>query len=281
MLHGTYAVAAGSAPGDPVELARAEVASRVDAPLRDLALGMLDSPLLTLDLRAAAEFPPLPTDLMETYGATPEELRAISEATHLVAVRTAYQPGWPPAHEWAARAVAGALGAALDAPVVDVFTPQVLAQERLRRSLPDEHGYIRLIDWMLLPHTEGPDGCWFTTRGLARFGLPELQTDNVPAPLVEPWGRVLNGLARRLLDLWQAELRDGEGGVFVELPEIVAFGLADVAAADGGTEGLRREISVRLRLDTVAEDESYLTVLPPDGDPDDAAFAALCTGLFG
>jgi hypothetical protein len=285
MLYGTYAVAAGASPGDPVELARAQVTRRVAAPLRELALGMLDSPLLTLDLRPAGEFPPLPVELLETFGAGPAELAAIEAATHLLAVRAGYQPGWPPAHEWAARAVAGALGRSLAAPVVDVFTPQVLPPDRLERSLPDEHGYTRLIDWILLLHTEGQHGCWFTTKGLGRFGLPELQAEGVPAHLVDQWGRILNGLARRLLDLWLAELRAVDRPDAVELPEIVAVGLQDVAAAHGTTETMRREVSVRLRLETVdtaTGPESSLAVLPPDGElPTPEQFSALCTGLFG
>lgn len=282
MLRATYAVAAGGAPEDPVELAREQITRRVPGPLRELALGMLDSPLLTLDLRSAGEFPPLPVDLLATFGATAEQLGAVSDATHVLAVRAAYQPGWPPAHEWAARAVAGALGAALGAPVVDVFIPQVLSQGRLQRSLPDDDGYTRLIDWMLLPHSESPHGFWFTTKGLARFGLPELQTEFVPANLVEPWGRALNGLARRLLDLWLDELRAGERPIFVEIPENLTVGLQDVAAAHGTEEEMRREVSVRLRLDTVAESGTFLTVLPPDGRTDNAEYlAALCAGLFG
>ncbi len=86
--------------------------------------------------------------------------------------------------------------------MIDVFTPQILTPPHLLRSLNDFH----LTDWMLLPHTSGPHGSFVTTKGLARFGLPELRTENVPPDLVEPWGRLLNGLAHRVLDLWLDEL---------------------------------------------------------------------------
>ncbi|WP_268817581.1 hypothetical protein [Thermomonospora echinospora] len=281
MVHGTYAVAAGAPPGDPMELAREQVTRRVPAPLRELALGMLGSPLLTLDLRPAGKFPPLPTDLLAAFGASSGQVAEVSAATHVCAVRAAYQPGWPPAHEWAARAVAGALGAALDAPVVDVFTPQVLDPDRLWRSLPDERGHTRLVDWMLLAHTEGPAGFWFNTKGLARFGLPELHAEDVPADLVEPCGQLLNGLARRLLDLWVEELRAGQRSAFAELPETVPIGPADVAAAHGAPDPreTRRDVRVRLRLDTT-ESQALLTVLPPGPDAADGV-AGLCTRLFG
>ncbi|MFI0351744.1 hypothetical protein [Actinomadura sp. 9N407] len=296
-LEATYAVALAAPPPDPRELARERVARWIEAPLRDLVLGMLDSPLLTLDLRPAAEFPPLPADLLVAYGATRRDLAGIAAASHLLAVRAAYRPGWPPAHEWVTRAIAGAIG--LEAadkgravPVIDVFTPQVLAADRIRDSLPGPDGTVRLTDWILLPHTpvsasdaahasdaSDEEWFWFTTKGLARFGLPELQTEHVPSRLVEPWGRLLNGLASRLLGLWLDEIPAGEQPVFVELPEIVSVGLRDVAAAQGAEEPAGREVRVRLRMDADGTGRPLLTVLPADGGPD--GLEALCTALFG
>ncbi|MFG2085101.1 MULTISPECIES: hypothetical protein [unclassified Spirillospora] len=276
-LYGTYAVALPTPIADPAALAHDEVTRRTRPPLRDLVLGMLDSPMLTLDQRPAGDFPPLPGDLLAAYRAAPSDLTAIDSAAHLLAVSSAYRPGRPPAHEWAARAVAGAVGAALTAPVIDVFTPQVLPLAHLERSLPGPDGTFRLTDWMLLPHTSGPDGFFFTTKGLARFGLPELQTENVPPALLEPWGRLLNGLARRVLDLWLDELPAGEQPLVVDVPELVSVGLRDIAAAQGTDDPMRREVSVRLRLDT--GEPPVLTVLPAEDGPD--RLESLCAALFG
>ncbi|XRQ05601.1 hypothetical protein ACN3XK_55015 [Actinomadura welshii] len=276
-LYGTYAVPLPAPITDPAELAHDEVTRRIRPPLRDLVLGMLDSPMLTLDQRPAGDFPPLPGDLLAAYGADPPDLAAVDAAAHLLAVRAAYRPGRPPAHEWSARAVAGAVGASLPAPVVDVFTPQVLRPGHLARSLPAPDGTFRLTDWMLLPHTSGAHGFFFTTKGLARFGLPELQTEDVPPGLVEPWGRLLNGLARRVLDLWLDELPAGEQPLVVDVPEVVSVGLQDIAAAQGTDEALRREVSVRLRLDP--GEPPVLTVLPAEDGPD--RLESLCAALFG
>jgi hypothetical protein len=281
-LQATYAVAFPAPPPDPRALVRERVSRLITGPLRGLVLRMVDSALLTLDLRPAAEFPPLPADLLAAFGAAPGELAAIGSASHLLAVRAAYRPGWPPAHEWAARAVAGAAGALgtdRPVPVIDVFTPQVLDAARIERSLPGPDGTVRLTDWILLPHTAGPGGFWFTTKGMARFGLPELQTENVPPHLVEPWGRLLNGLASRLLGLWLDGLPAGERPVFVELPEIVSVGLQDIAAAQGVKEAAHREVSVGLRLDSDEQGEPLLTVLPAGNGAD--GLESLCATLFG
>lgn len=276
-LYGTYAVALTEPIRDPAALARAQLLRRTEPPLRDLVLGMLGSPMLTLDQRPAEGFPPLPADLLAAYGGSPSDVEAVAAAPHVLAVRAAYRPGRPPAHEWAARAVAGAVGAAVSAPVIDVFTPQVLAHDRLFRSLPGPGGAVRLTDWMLLPHTTGRDGSYITTRGLARFGLPELQTEHVPPGLVEPWGRLLNGLAHHVLDLWLDELPAGEQPLVIEIPEVVSVGLQDIAAAQGADEPMRREVSVRLRHDP--SPDPVLTVLPAEDGPD--RLRSLCATLFG
>ncbi|NKZ09166.1 hypothetical protein HGB48_36330 [Actinomadura latina] len=265
-LFGTYAVALAEPLDDPAALAHDHVTRHTAPPLRDLVLGMLGSPMLTVDQRPEADFPPLPRDLLAAYGAAAPDLEAISSAAHVIAVRAAYRPGRPPAHEWASRTVAGALGAIADAPVIDIFTPQILTLPHLLRSLPAPDGAFRLTDWMLLPHTSGPHGFFFTTKGLARFGLPELQTENVPASLVEPWGRLLNGLAHRLLDLWLDEVP--ADALTLDIPETIPVALQDIAAAQGTEDPMRREVPVRLRLD-----RAVLTVAD---DPE-----ALCTALFG
>ncbi|WP_244938728.1 hypothetical protein [Actinomadura madurae] len=276
-LYGTYALALSDPIPDPAALAHAEVTRRTSPPLRDLVLGMLDSPMLTLDQRPAGDFPPLPGELLAAYGASPSTLKTVDAAAHVLAVRAAYRPGRPPAHEWSARAVAGAIAAVSAAPVIDVLTPQVLSHDHLFRSLPAPDGTFRLTDWMLLPHTAAPGGFYFTTKGLARFGLPELQTEDVPHRLVEPWGRLLNGLARRVLDIWLDELPAGEQPLVVEIPELVSVGLQDIAAAQGTDEPMRREVSVRLRLDP--RPRPVLTVLPAEDGPD--RLEALCAALFG
>ncbi|NDU77691.1 hypothetical protein GWI34_34535 [Actinomadura sp. DSM 109109] len=276
-LYGTYAVALAEPIPDPAALARERLARRIPPPLRDLVLGMLGSPMLTLDQRPAGGFPPLPADLLAVYGGSPADVDAVAAAAHVLAVRAAYRPGRPPAHEWAARAVAGALGEAASAPVIDVFTPQILTHGRLFRSLPGPDGTVRLTDWMLLPHTTGRDGSYIVTKGLARFGLPELQTENVPPGLVEAWGRLLNGLARHVLDLWLDELPAGEQPLVVEIPDVVFVGLQDIAAAQGADEPMRREVPVKLRLDP--SPDPVLTVLPAEDGPD--PLRTLCATLFG
>jgi hypothetical protein len=85
-----------------------------------------------------------------------------------------------PIHEWAARATAAALAAELGVPLVDTLIPRVMDAGKAMASLPDPDGLFRLSDWVLVLHSAGNRGLWVTSKGLGRFGLPELQAGNVP-----------------------------------------------------------------------------------------------------
>ena len=157
----------------------ATLAGRLAEPVYALARQMLDSPLMTVDTRTIDEFPRLPPDLLTAFGASAEQLDRLAAATHLVVVQAEYRPGWPPAHEWAARAVAAAIAETVDGDVVDVFGLQFLDPATALRSLPDDQGRVRLVDWVLVPYSSDDEGLWFTTKGLRRFGLLELQTQGL------------------------------------------------------------------------------------------------------
>lgn len=281
-LHAVYAVTVPQHPPDLVELVRSRMPHWTAAPLSELVLKMLDSPLLTIEVRAAAEFPPLPTEMLAAYRSPESDLARIESATHVIAVRAAHPPGRPLTHEWAARAAAGVIAAELDAPVVDVFTPRILPAAELTASLPDSAGRTRLVDWMLIPHSQGRAGLDFDTKGLARFGLPELRADGVPPELLQPWGGLFNGLARALLDRWLDELGDGALPIFVELPETFDVGTDDVAAAIGGAAERVRTVAVRLRLDDSGDASPVLAVVPGDGHADAVPryYRTVCDQLF-
>ena len=70
----------------------------------------------------------------------------------------------------------------------------------LRAGLPDDTRSLRAGDWIIVIASQDTGGDWLSTKGLGRFGLPELSTKNVPPHLAAPWTCVLNGLAQALLN---------------------------------------------------------------------------------
>ncbi|MEV0154567.1 DUF2314 domain-containing protein [Micromonospora sp. NPDC050686] len=285
-LSATYLVPMAGLPRMSPKTAVRALAGRLAEPVFGLAKQMLDSPLMSVDTRPISEFPELPPDLLTAFGATEEQLGRLASASHLVVVQAEYRPGWPPAHEWAARAVAAAIAETVDGDVVDVFGLQFLDPAAALRSLPDERGRIRLVDWVLVPYSSDAEGLWFTTKGLRRFGLLELQTQGVPDHLTRAWGAVLTGAARRLLRTWTDGLAGEEVPAFVQLPVLATVTGHDIAVAYGNPEqhGATAPVLLALELDpaTDPEADSFITLRPPPGHPGPAGryFATACATLF-
>lgn len=285
-LDATYLVPIEGLPRVSPKTAVEGLAGRLAPPVHGLAKQMLDSPLMSVDTRTVDEFPELPPDLLAAFGATEEQLARLAAATHLVVVQAEYRPGWPPAHEWAARAVAAAVAETVGGDVVDVFGLQFLDPAAALRSLPDEHGRIRLVDWVLVPYSSDADGLWFTTKGLRRFGLLELQAQGVPDHLTRAWGAVMTGAARRLLRDWTDGLAGEEVPAFVQLPVLATVTGHDIAVAYGNPEqhGATAPVLLRLELDpaTDPDADSFLSLNPPPGHPGPPGryFAAACATLF-
>ena len=141
------------------------------------------------------------------------------------------------------------------------------------------------MDWVTIPQSRGELGYWFTTRGLRRYGLPELQTLDVPGSLTGPWTNALTGIAQRLVDEWQAALESDDRPSFVEIPSVFSLSEADVARAFGLAPRGGGRARIRLRLDPAPDPESevFLTVIPPDDFPLSAGeyIADVCNALWG
>jgi hypothetical protein len=284
----------------PAEAARARareaLPARVDDSLAAMVLATLDVPaLVTFSARPARDLRPLPVTLQQYLGASPEQIQAMVTATEFIEVCGLYRPGWPPVQEWAARAAAAALAADLGVPVLDAFVPRVLGPEKALAALPDGGLNIRLSDWVLALHSQGPLGLWFTSRGLGRFGLPELQARNVPPHLAQPFAVAFTALASRLLDLWLHALAGAGKAAFAQVPVIIDVAESDVARAcrpsprgrrQAGPAAAREPVAtVGLAFDPAVDDraDSFLTVMPPDDWPSSAGehLAAVCAALVG
>jgi len=261
---------------------------RLSRPVRDLTRQMLGSPLMTVQTRPVDRLPQLPPDLLAAFGATGGQLARLRTAQRCVVVQASYRPGWPPAHEWAARAVGAALADALGVDLIDLFGLQFLDPAGALRSLPDADGRIRLVDWVLVPYSPDDDGLWFTTKGLRRFGLLELQAQQVPPRFVRAWGAIMTGTARRLLRIWTEALAEPEPPAFVQLPVNLPVSGHDIAVAYGNQDRHDSAGSALLRIvldpSTDPEADSFLTLRPPpqvaDSDAGDY-FTQVCGELFG
>jgi hypothetical protein len=209
-----------------------------------------------------------------------------SSAGEFVMIRALSRPGWPPMHEWAGRACAAVLAAEAGVPLVDTAIPQVLTVDAALRMLPAAgDGRFRLADWVLVFQSAGSGGLRMATRGLGRFGLPELQVRNVPPQLGRAWTHVLNGVASRLLGTWLHALRDQAGSAFARLPERLEIREGDIARAYDAPGAGGPAVAVRLTVDPGPEDQadSFMSIQPPDDYPASAGefMAGVHAALFG
>ncbi|WP_433044219.1 DUF2314 domain-containing protein [Dactylosporangium sp. CS-033363] len=267
----TYVVATDRPPADPAAAASA-AAARIEGPLGEAVRRMLDGPLMQVGVSPVADAPPLPVEHLRMFGGPAEALRAVVTATHLVVVQAAFGPGWPPAHEWHARAVAAGIAADTGGALVDLYTPQVLDPAAALASLPRPDGTSALSAWVLVPQFEGDRGLTMITRGLGRFGLPELQLLDVPPALGRAWTSALTGIARALVVRWAQAVERAAGAAFVRVPDDLTVTAADATLAYGNPPGpgaQARAAVVRLRLDRddpgAPEPDALLTVGPPEG----------------
>ncbi len=285
VLAAVYLVPASMPAEAATTRARAAITRHVAEPLRGIVAGMLDRPILTMRLRPASALPAVPARLQEYLGADPAHIQTVSEAAALITVRAVSFPGSPPMHELAARAAAAALAAELDLPVVDTRVPQILAPGAALAALPGADRRLPLSLWVQVFLAAQATGLRITTKGLGRFGLPELQLHNVPPQLGRPCTMALTGLASRLLRMWWAALRGDDRPAFVELPAAVEITGADVARAYLATPAGSGQATVRLAFDPAVDDhsDSFLTVLPPAGYTASAGehLSGMCDALFG
>lgn len=263
----------------------AALATRVTGPVGTAARRMLEVGAIKVASQPASVVPPLPTGLQRHLGVRAELAKAVDQAERFVMLSASWPPGWPPVHESVARACAGALAAEINAPLVDAFVPKVITSRYALATLPDADSQLRLADWVLVLQSPGELGLWMTTKGLGRFGLPELQVRNVPPQLGASWTSVLTGLASRLLDMWLDALRERRGSAFAEMAAVFEVSEADVASARQESPTGDGTAVVRLTLDPSSAEgaDSFLTVQPPDDYPASAGeyLTEVCTALFG
>jgi hypothetical protein len=284
-LHATYLVPTMLGDADARKGAQSALTTRVPGPVGAAARGMLDVGAVSVASLPSSAIPPVPVELQEHLGVDQRLVQCVAATDRFAAFSAEWPPGWPPVHEAVARACSAALAADLGVPLIDAFVPVLLAPEAAIAALPDATSKLRLSDWVLVLRSAEATGLWVTTKGMGRFGLPELQTFNVPPQLGGSWSTLLLGVCARLLDAWLDALRERDSAPFVAIPSVFEVDEADVAEAHGIGRQHGGRVRVRLTFDPAPADatESFLTLQPPDdfGASAGEYFAWACAEVFG
>lgn len=285
LLHATYLVPTDIGNTEAKRRSQTALPVQVPSPVGAAAGKMLAAGAVRVASLPSSALPPMPAEFQEHLGVDYGLVQAIVTARRFVSFSVTWPPGWPPVHEAVGRACAAALASELSVPLVDSFIPKVVAPGAAISALPDAESNLRLSDWVLVFQSAGHNGLWLTTKGIGRFGLPELQVFNVPPQLGGAWTDLLLGVCGRLLDLWLDGLRMRNGSGFVHVPGVLAVGEDDVADAYRAESRGGRSVPVRLVFDPASDGtaDSFLTIQPPDDFRASAGeyLAYACGEVFG
>jgi hypothetical protein len=222
---------------------------------------------LAIDVVPVEDAPLPPSPLLRAMGADAPALAAYDSGTHAVLVRSVGNAQFPPQHEFAAYASAHAIAEMCEGVVVDTLIPRIVTRARALDA-----GF-RLADWVVLPHSMDEGRLWFTSKGMTRFGLPELQSRDIPEPLANAWGAVLTGIGQVLLRDHELAMAEDPATALRETSAQHTVSLRDIASAysDEARFGDDADLDVgqefRVELDPSASEsaDSFLTVVPPTG----------------
>jgi hypothetical protein len=220
---------------------------------------------LAIDVVPVEDAPLPASPLLRAMGADAPALAAYDSGTHAVLVRSVGSAQFPPQHEFAAYASAHAIAEMCEGVVVDTLIPRIVTRARAVDA-----GF-RLADWVVLPHSLEQGLLWFTSKGMTRFGLPELASHGVPEPLANAWGAVLTGVGQVLLRDHELALAEDPRTALRETAAEQTVSLRDIASAysdearfgEDADLDVGQEFRVELDPSTSEAADSFLTVHPP------------------
>jgi hypothetical protein len=257
-----FVVATDKDPGD----LQAAIRRRLPVPFAAAVSERLGTPRLVLSCHPAADSP---WDLSSVTGADDDDIARIRQATRHVGVTSVLPAGDLPSGPHLARAAAKAISEAVCGVPIDLASDRVIPVVPFGRF----EEFILADDWLdtVLPpyrnagrctaDEDDIDGCTcvtLTTRGLRRFGLPDLEIAGVACPHDLAALNVLRTTAQRLLPLGR---HPGEHS----LPSQLMLTSADFSAFWGHRDPLWDDGPIAVRLTEVAPHR--LGVRPPADFP--------------
>jgi len=155
--------------------------------------------LVSIELRPAADLPPLPIDLLRHMGLGELEERIVRAATEVVLVTGEDLNVRPRIGMWAVLAAALGVSEFLQGVVFDPDALRIIDPDKAGRWF-SATGEIGVTHHIIVPFSIGDRGLgWMTTRGLQKFGLPDLELRDVP-PNLNQLSVLMNAVAQFLVE---------------------------------------------------------------------------------
>ncbi len=245
------------------------VGAHLEAPIRDAAIALRRSALFSVRTMAVDQLPAPPLHLLRYGRMTELDERIIQSATHAVVLRGQDLNVAPCLGLWTT------LGAALA--VRQLLEGVVFDPEALRIVKPDAlewfttRGAIAVAHHIIVPSSIGDRGLgWVTTRGLGKFGLPDLEVRDVPPNLNAPLHLFMDTVAQLLVEAALEAVREKRlGAKEMVMPAETGVDVSTLARAHSETPSgpSREDVSVPIGLRFAPEDRApevpMVRLVPP------------------
>lgn len=244
---------------------------------------LVESGDFTIKEFSAKEAPLPPSGLLAANGCSKEQEAALRGAQKYVMVLVESKPEWPPAGEIYASSAASVFAHDHNCLVLDLRLLTVSSPSQPTKTVLPLKGQPRFTDCIKLIASASKSGEWYTTKGLDLFGLPELQLFDAPPNLSPNLGRIINGLAWKLVSLSTNRKEGSESDTF-ELPSTIELTAEDIDQACQEVSQAKGKVNIHLRLDKETTDlPEFLTITVP---PEEVAstgeyLSSICKHLFG
>lgn len=196
-----FAPRPGAPPSDE-ELAEAAARwsdAHLEPPLRDAVADVRNRGLMSIQLKPVDQLPPLPIELLRYMGLGELEERIVRSATHLVLLMGMDINRHPRVVMWAVLAAALGVRDLLEGALFDPEALRIIDPDQATRSF-SVNGDIGVTHHIIVPFSIGEKGLgWMTTRGLGKFGLPDLELHDVP-PNLNKLNVLMNAVGQHLVE---------------------------------------------------------------------------------
>jgi uncharacterized protein YegJ (DUF2314 family) len=292
-LDAVYVVYFAPAEGLPEQASLQQTAAawqdaNLKSPLRDDLAKFRDTGFLTFQVEKVGELPRPPVNLLRYTGLGEVEERILNDATHAVVVRCADMNAPPRFGLWSALAASLAVAGRLKGLVFDPEALRIFKLDAARRWFT-ERGNIAASQHIIVPFSLGHKAGlgWMTTRGMSKFGFPDLELRDV-SPNLDRLSILMNSVAQLLIEAGmrktvetggKADQLDVPGEVAIE-PELVAKAQGRETTADSPQPAAAIRVGLQFDPKGRSPDPLMIRLVPPEGERDTGVWLNKVAGVL-
>jgi uncharacterized protein YegJ (DUF2314 family) len=168
-------------------------------PLRDAAGAYRSKGLLSIELVKTDRLPPAPLPLLQYTGMGELDERILRSATDAIVVGGPDLNAQPYVGLWSSLAAALGIRALLQGTLFDPQALRIIDRDKALKWFAAD-GRVAAANHIQVPFSIQESGLgWMTTRGLEKFGVPELELRDIP-PNLEKLSLLMNAMAQFLVE---------------------------------------------------------------------------------